>query len=910
VQKPIPVVAFASLTVSPKQRPATVLALFISLHAARAFSGATVPWTTYEAENMATTGAILGPQYGPNVVASESSGRKCVQLNATGQYVQLTAQAAANALVVRYSVPDSTDGVGTDSTISLYKNGAFVGKLPVTSRYSWLYGAYPFSNTPGNGSPRNFFDEVRTNGLSLSAGDVVRLQRDADDSATYCVIDLVDLENVAAPPTAPANSLSVMSYGAGGTGAADDTAALVNCISAASSQGKSVWLPAGTYKITSSINLPANITIQGAGMWYTTLVGDPTLYATSSRRVTLNGNGSNIHLSDFAILGKLNYRNDSEPNDGLGGAYGTGSAISRVWVEHTKTGAWIVNSQGLVVDSCRFRNTIADGINLCVGMRSTTVTNCAARGTGDDCFAIWPATYTSQTYSPGLNVITHCTAQSPFLANGGAIYGGASNRIEDCLSQDMPYGCGILISTTFPVGANTFSGTTVAQRCDLVRCGGYDAGYAWRAALQLCLDHTNISGVNLNNLNITNSISDGLSILGSAGTLSNTVAANVSIPDYGIGASGRHGLWARANAIGSMTVSNSAVVEYRNDSANFTFNFVVSVTVQPSPAGRSFTVDGTAYTTAQTFTWTPGSSHTLAASSPQSGVAGVQYVWNSWSDGGAISHTITPTTNAAYTANFTTQYYLTMSGDAGGTVSPGGIWTNSGANVSISAMASNGYSFSNWTGSGNGSYSGTNNPASITMNGPITETASFALIPTRLISLSGDLAFGDVAVGTSSSRILTISNAGNATLTVGSITYPTGFSGEWSGAIPANGSTNLAVLFFPGVATNYCGSLTANSDAIGGDNSLSVSGVGVVQTNATPPAQSILGLFVNSYESVTLTYATTPGCPYHVEATTNLSPATWTMLSGSTTNATGSTATFTDSNPPGGGQGYYRIVSP
>ena len=133
-----------------------------------------------------------------------------------------------------------------------------------------------------------------------------------------------------------------------------------------------------------------------------------------------------------------------------------------------------MNSQGLVVNSCRFRNTIADGINLSVGMRSCTVTNCTARGTGDDCFAIWPATYLTPVYPPGLNVITHCTAQMPFLANGGAIYGGDSNRIEDCLFQDIPYDCGILISTTFAVSTN-FSGTTVAQRCDLNRCGGVRA---------------------------------------------------------------------------------------------------------------------------------------------------------------------------------------------------------------------------------------------------------------------------------------------------------------------------------------------------------------------------------------------------------------------------------------------------
>ena len=36
-----------------------------------------------------------------------------------------------------------------------------------------------------------------------------------------------------------------------------------------------------------------------------------------------------------------------------------------------------------------------------------------------------------------------------------------------------------------------------------------------------------------------------------------------------------------------------------------------------------------------------------------------------------------------------------------------------------------GHSFTNWTGSGTGSFSGTTNPASITMCGPITENAAF-----------------------------------------------------------------------------------------------------------------------------------------------------------------------------------------
>ena len=66
-----------------------------------------------------------------------------------------------------------------------------------------------------------------------------------------------------------------------------------------------------------------------------------------------------------------------------------------------------------------------------------------------------------------------------------------------------------------------------------------------------------------------------------------------------------------------------------------------------------------------------------------------------------------------------------MAHGTGGTVSPASGWKNSGTTVSISATPASGYSFSNWTGTGTGSYSGTNNPASITMGGPITENASF-----------------------------------------------------------------------------------------------------------------------------------------------------------------------------------------
>jgi len=160
------------------------------------------------------------------------------------------------------------------------------------------------------------------------------------------------------------------------------------------------------------------------------------------------------------------------------------------------------------------------------------------------------------------------------------------------------------------------------------------------------------------------------------------------------------------------------------ETATFTQN-PVQVTVQTNPTGLSFTADGTSYSTTQTFSWQPGSSHTIATTSPQSGGTGVQYKFSSWSDSGAVSHTVAPTASKTYTAKFTTQYFLTMSTGTGGTVMPASGWKNSGATVNITATPSTGYTFSSWTGTGTGSFSGTTNSASITMGGPISEAASF-----------------------------------------------------------------------------------------------------------------------------------------------------------------------------------------
>ncbi|MBN8459804.1 MAG: IPT/TIG domain-containing protein, partial [Verrucomicrobia bacterium] len=98
---------------------------------------------------------------------------------------------------------------------------------------------------------------------------------------------------------------------------------------------------------------------------------------------------------------------------------------------------------------------------------------------------------------------------------------------------------------------------------------------------------------------------------------------------------------------------------------------------------------------------------------------------------------------------------------------------------------------------------------------------------TPVIELGGNLAFGNVTVGMTTTAVMTITNTGDAVLTLTGITYPAGFSGAWSGTIAPGGSQDVTVTFAPVAAAAYSGTVTVNSDAASGSNTLGVSGTGI-----------------------------------------------------------------------------------
>ena len=118
----------------------------------------------------------------------------------------------------------------------------------------------------------------------------------------------------------------------------------------------------------------------------------------------------------------------------------------------------------------------------------------------------------------------------------------------------------------------------------------------------------------------------------------------------------------------------------------------------------------------------PNGSYAYAIETPISDGSGTRYV-ASQSIGTVTVIGAETDVNVSYTA----QYYLSVIAipSYGGAVSPSSGWYDAGSNITIDATPNGNFEFFLWFGTGNGSYSGFNNPSSITINGPVKEWAFF-----------------------------------------------------------------------------------------------------------------------------------------------------------------------------------------
>ncbi|WP_333733718.1 carbohydrate-binding protein [Streptomyces sp. IBSBF 3010] len=517
--------------------------------------GATLPFTTYEAEAGSFKGSAIGPDRTYLTVASEASGRQAVKLTQIGDYVEVKLTEPANAINLRYSLPDSGDGKGIDATLSAYADGKALPDLHLTSRYAWVYGAYPYTNNPGEGQGHRFFDETRaTFGQTLPAGTVLRLQKDTGDTAASYTLDLIEAEETGSAATLPSGYVSAADLGVT-PGSQDVTAALNNALDTAKNQGKGLFLPAGTYKISDHINL-SGVKLRGAGVWHTVLRG-------TGLKGGLFGQGGTSTIENLMIDGENTVRDDAGGQAAIEGDFGTGSVIKNVWIQHTKVGLWISGpTTGLKAGDLRIRNTYADGVNLHGAVKDTVISNSSIRGTGDDALAMW-----SDGAAVTNSAFRNNTVQLPSLANGAAVYGGNGNSVENNLISDtVVAAAGITVSTRF---GEPFSGTTTVSGNLLRRTGSMEVNWNTKlGALWVYADQHDITQpVVLRNNTVEDSTYSGLLISWEK------QVSDLRVDGLTIDRTGANGI--EGNAGGKGTFSNTKITATAEAPLNMTGGFTI-----------------------------------------------------------------------------------------------------------------------------------------------------------------------------------------------------------------------------------------------------------------------------------------------------------------------------------------------
>lgn len=489
--------------------------------------GALVPFVTYEAEaatksagvtTTALTSANLVSTGTSDVPMVEASGRAYASLTASGQSLTFNVVKAANTIVVRHRVPyvsPYNTKAGPGASLHLYVNSEAsprtIAQVVLTATGEALTGNnYLALSSYHNQTNKAYWEETRAwiGGASLNPGDTVKLKVDAGDAGIPYDIDCIDLELVGAALAQPANTLSVLTYGALGNGVNDDKAAIQSCINAAQTMGKNVWIPPGMFNISGQLTLPGGVKVFGAGMWYSEIYG--TVVSSTCPGFALNNTGSEVH--DLYIDSAVS---TSRANSGgkFSGATPNFWVIENVWMTHSSLFCWMDSANNGLVKGCRVRFTYADGIHLDTRCATNTIVNCHVRGAGDDGIAV--LSDTKYTNGPSHdNIVIYNTVIANWFGGNLDLAGGFNNLIAYNYFADSGMSGSLIINmpAAFPMYNTTgarIEGNTIVR-------GGGNTGGQKRGAIWLLAgtgSPTNspiITGVTFNGNYLTNSLWRGV----------------------------------------------------------------------------------------------------------------------------------------------------------------------------------------------------------------------------------------------------------------------------------------------------------------------------------------------------------------------------------------------------------------
>ncbi|MEV6952901.1 discoidin domain-containing protein [Streptomyces sp. NPDC051183] len=555
--------------------------------------GANMPFDTYEAEDGVVGGgaSVVGPNRTIGDIAGEASGRKAVNLDATGEYVEFTTRAATNTLVTRFSIPDAPGGGGIDSTINVYVNGTLRKTLPLTSKYAWLYGAEASpGNAPSAGAPRHIYDEANILlGETVPQGSRIRLQKDATNTSTYA-IDFVSLEQASAAPNPDPATYTVPT----GFTHQDVQNALDKVRMDTTGKLVGVYLPPGDYQTASKFQVYGKaVQVVGAGPWFT------RFHAPASQDNTdigwrAEGTAKGSSFAGFAYFGNYTSRIDG-PGKVFDFSNVTDMTIDNIWNEHTVCLYWGANTDRITIKNSRIRDTFADGINMTNGSTDNLVTNNEARSTGDDSFALFSAIDAGGADMKN-NVYENLTAILTWRAAGVAVYGGFDNIFRNVYIADTLVYSGITISSLdFGYPMNGFgTDPTTFENISIVRSGGHFWGAQTFPGIWIFSASKVFQGIRINNVDIIDPTYSGIMFqtqyVGGqpVNPIKDTVLKDITITGAkksgdAYDAKSGFGLWAnempeagQGPAVGEVTIHNLKLSDNAVDVRNTTTTFKIN----------------------------------------------------------------------------------------------------------------------------------------------------------------------------------------------------------------------------------------------------------------------------------------------------------------------------------------------
>ncbi len=425
-------------------------------------------------------------------------------------------------------------------------------------------------------------------GTTVPAGHKIRLQKDAANSAAYYNIDSVDFEQA----TAIANPDPTKYVVPAGFTQQDVQNALDTARQDTTKLG--VYLPAGDYQTANKFQVYGRaINVIGAGPWFTRFHTPDTQENTDGGfAATVSG----TKFSGFAFFGNYTSRIDG-PGKVFDLTGVSDMTIDNIWVEHTICGVWATNVDDSTITNLRIRDTFADGVNLTNGSSGNTVSNDEARSTGDDSFALFPATdHTSEQELN--NTFQNLTVKTVWRAAGLAVYGGGGNTFSNLYIADSLTYPGVTIGSLAFGGipAMGFESTpqTNFSNISLVRDGGHFWGGQTFPALWIFSAEFKLQGIRISDVDITDPTYSGVMFQTkwngstSLNPIADTIITDLSVTGAqksgdDFDAKSGFGLWAnpapesgQGPAVGSVTInglheSNNAV-DIENTTSTFTIN--------------------------------------------------------------------------------------------------------------------------------------------------------------------------------------------------------------------------------------------------------------------------------------------------------------------------------------------------